>query len=215
MAKQNSINRASQELTIDPGASGDSFLQFSINGTGEFRVGVDDTDDSFCISQGSALGTNDMFKIEDTGESIKPLQPAFLENTGALPNVTGDGTVYTVVFAEEYFDQGGDFDGTSTFTAPVGGCYRMSAGFLFMGIAAANTTGFVRITTSNRVYRGQQYDYGNMLVGGNQANPGQVSALCDMDLGDTAIVETYMNGGAKIVGVGISNRSMFSGELVC
>ena len=42
MAKINAINNQSAELTIDPGASGDSFIQFDINTTGEFRVGVDD-----------------------------------------------------------------------------------------------------------------------------------------------------------------------------
>ena len=45
MATKNSLNNKSQELTIDPGASGDSFLQFNINTTGEFRIGVDDTDE--------------------------------------------------------------------------------------------------------------------------------------------------------------------------
>lgn len=42
MATKNSIGNKSQDLTLDPGASGDSFVQFDINGTGKFRVGVDD-----------------------------------------------------------------------------------------------------------------------------------------------------------------------------
>ncbi len=40
MAQNNALNKKSQELTVDPGASGDSFVQFDINATGEFRIGV-------------------------------------------------------------------------------------------------------------------------------------------------------------------------------
>jgi len=83
MAKVNSIDNQSESLTIDPGASGDSFVQFDINATGEFRIGVDDTDDSFRVSQGSALGTNDTFIMTDAGEKTTPLQPAFLAYVGS------------------------------------------------------------------------------------------------------------------------------------
>lgn len=53
--------QAGLELTV---ASGDPYLQFDINGTDKFRVGVDDTDsDKFKVSAGSALGTNDALVI--------------------------------------------------------------------------------------------------------------------------------------------------------
>ncbi|MDC7243658.1 MAG: hypothetical protein PQJ44_06955 [Sphaerochaetaceae bacterium] len=83
--------------TIDPGASGDSFVQFDINTTGEFRVGVDDDGDAFKISQGSALGTNDTFIMSAAGERTMALQPAFLAYLGTTDsNVTGDATVFTL-----------------------------------------------------------------------------------------------------------------------
>ena len=124
MATKNSINNKTQDLTIAPGTSGDSFVQFDINATGEFRIGVDDTDDSFRISQGSALGTNDTFIVTDAGEITEPLQPAFLATvTSQISNVTGDGTLYVLVWDAEVFDQGSNFDGTSTFTAPIAGRY--------------------------------------------------------------------------------------------
>ena len=60
MAKINSINNKSSELTIDPGSSGDSFIQLDINSTSKFIIGVDDDDsDKFKISAGGALGTGD------------------------------------------------------------------------------------------------------------------------------------------------------------
>ena len=106
MAKINAINNKSGELTIDPGASGDSFVQFDINGTSEFRIGVDDTDDSFRISQGSALGTNDTFVMTAAGEITMPLQSAFSAyNSSDDLNATGDGTSFTCEFDTEIFDQ--------------------------------------------------------------------------------------------------------------
>ena len=129
MATINALNNASGELTIDPGASGDSFIQFDINTTGEFRIGVDDTDDSFRISQGSALGTNDMFVVTAAGEITTPSQPAFNAYMGSTAsNVTGDGTLYAIAFDTELYDVGSDYNtGTYTFTAPVTGRYRMLA----------------------------------------------------------------------------------------
>jgi len=129
MATQNSIYKKTQDLTVDPGASGDSFVQFDINGTGEFRVGVDDTDDSFRISQGSALGTNDTFIMTAAGERTMPLQPAFLAVLSTTQNnVTGNNTKYSYVCDTEVFDQNSDYNNTTgIFTAPVTGRYVISA----------------------------------------------------------------------------------------
>jgi len=214
MAKINAKNNKSEELTIDPGASGDSFLQFDINATGEFRIGVDDTaSDAFKISQGSALGSNDTFIVSATGEITKPLQPAFLATTsGFINDQTGDGTVYTVAYATEYFDQNSDY-ASPTFTASVSGRYRLMGHVLWGGIAATNTSSYVEIVTSNRTYRSFTIDIGNTT--GNQANFGSVVALCDMDVSDTAVIKVMASGGGKVVDIGFSDRGMFSGNLVC
>lgn len=59
------------QITIDPGASGDSFVQYNINSTGEYRLGVDDDDgDAFKLSQGSALGTNDLIVVQPEGNTV-------------------------------------------------------------------------------------------------------------------------------------------------
>ena len=216
MAKQNSINNTSQDLTIDPGASGDSYIQFDINTTGEFRIGVDDTDsDKFKISQGSALGATDTFVMTAAGENTMPLQPAFLAHpSGILNNVTGDGTTYTVVFATEDFDQGGDFDGTSTFTAPITGKYKFFTLLSFTGIAAAHTNcpqefninaGAVRIIieqmnfTVGQDVAGEYYTNGHIFV--------------NLTAGDTVIVTARFLNGTKIVDIAVD--SYFGGYLCC
>ena len=217
MGKINAINNKSGSLTIDPGASGDSFVQFDINTTGEFRIGVDDdAGDSFKISQGSALGSNDTFIMTAAGERTMPLQSAFLAYANAnLTNVTGDGTNYTVVFNTEVFDQNSDFDGTSTFTAPVTGRYHFIYNGEWDDIAAAHTNSYTQIVTSNRTYQANNFDPGNFASGGNLGYHQEV--LADMDASDTAVFKTAVVGSTKVVDlVGAATmNTMASGYLAC
>ena len=213
MATQNSIDKKSGNLTVDPGASGDSFVQFDINSTGEFRIGVDDTDDSFRISQGSALGTNDTFVMSDAGERTMPLQSAFLvATTSTVADQTGDGTEYTLSLGTEIFDQGGDF-ATTTFTAPVSGRYFLSFIIGMGGVTDSDITeALAKIITSNRTY---EVIFLNPYPGKRISG----STLCDMDASDTATVSITCSNGTKVVDIlGISSgtvRTCFSGHLVC
>lgn len=220
MAKQNPTNRASQDLTIDPGASGDSFVQFDINTTGEFRIGVDDdAADAFKISNGSALGTTDTFIVTAAGEITKPLTPAFLAVLAStISNVTGDGTLYTVVWDTEVFDQNSDFDGTSTFTAPVTGRYRFDFGLMFSDLAAGHTGGYTALVTSNRTYYVSELNFGAMRDV-NDDYSASYSFLVDMDATDTAVVQVSITGATKVVDL-LSNGATdpynwFSGNLEC
>ncbi len=217
MAKNNAIDNKSQELTIDPGASGDSFLQFDINTTGEFRIGVDDDDsDAFKISQGSALGTNDTFIMTAAGELTMPLQPSFLTFlTTTVTNVTGDGTTYIIVFDTEVFDQGGDLSG-ATFTAPITGRYLFCGTQLSGGLSASTFDQQFRINTSNRVYYAE-YKSSSPRDSGDQLSS-STSALVDMDALDTANLMVRWAGGAKVVdiiGNGTDVGTTFSGSLIC
>jgi len=217
MAKINSINNKSSELTLDPGASGDSALQFSINGTPEFIIGVDDNDsDKFKISTGSALGTNDTFVVTDSGEITKPLQSAFLATvTSQVSNVTGDNTSYTLVYDTEVFDLNSDFDGTSTFTAPVSGKYCFQVGISIGGIAS-QTVGLFYLRTSNRDYLFVQNNPDAVEDSSSQFGA-SVSILADMDASDTATVTITIGNASKVVDI-ITNGSTdpynwFSGYL--
>ena len=202
MAKQNAINNKSSELTIDPGASGDSFVQFDINGTGEFRIGVDDDDaDAFVISQGSALGTTNTFRMSAAGERTMPLQPAFSAyNSATDSNVTGDGTAYTLICNTEIFDQNADYDtSTGTFTAPVTGKYWLSCDYELDDIDASHSGGYCQIVTSNRTYHGNIISPTAIDSGGNIAFHFEV--LADMDASDTATFVVQASGSAKAVDV--------------
>ena len=220
MAKINAIGNATGELTIDPGASGDSFVQFDINGTGEFRIGVDDPDDSFRISNGSALGTTDVVIATTAGEVTKPLTPAVQVNTIEWnASATGDGTVHTVVWGTEVFDQNSDF-ASSTFTAPVTGKYHIAANVTCWVLTASNTDFYIEITTSNRSYRSLSCNPGAIReTSSTQCNPGYIGVLCDMDASDTAVIKVMVSGSTKTIGVGYSwttnVASNFCATLVC
>ncbi len=220
MAQTNSISNKTSELTVDPSAATDSFIQLDESTVAKWRVGNDATDDSYRLSQGSALGTNDTFIMTSSGERTMPLQPAFLAfNSATDSNVTGDATTYTVVFDTEVFDQNSDYNNaTGVFTAPITGRYLFTANVRCAGIAAGMDTGYITMVASNRdaVF--------NELSPVAAQRSGTVisfhgSVVLDMDAGDTCSITVRIDGGAKVADVwgaaGTDNRTHFSGYLVC
>jgi hypothetical protein len=204
-------------LAVDPGASGDSAVQFNIANTGEFRIGVDDdAADAFKISQGSALGTNDTFIMTAAGERTMPLNPCFSAFRDAtLNNVTGDGTVVNPVpFNAEVFDQGADYNtGTSIFTAPVTGRYQFSTQIYGTGIGVANTSTSINLITSNRSYVSAVYNPGAMIA--TTVVSTSESWIADMDAGDTAQISWVVGGVALIVNLGGGASTHFSSFYGC
>lgn len=220
MAKINAITNQSGSLTIDPGTSGDSFIQYDINATGEFRIGVDDTDDSFRISQGSALGTNDTFIMTASGERTLPLQPAFAAFLGTTDlNVTGNGANYalgaTGTALTEIFDQGGDLGATGVFTAPLTARYRFSYGIrVLQGSTATNMDPV--LNTSNGGYRKLQMSPANIDVSG--VFEMNASGSCDMDAADICTISFNLSGiganTADVYGAATDPRTFFCGSLM-
>jgi len=204
MAKNNAIDNKSQELTIDPGASGDSFVQFDINATGEFRIGVDDDDsDAFKISQGSALGTNDTFIMTSVGERTMPLQPAFLgilETTDS--NATGDGTQFKIGTGNaltEIFDQSSDFTTAGVFTAPVDGIYHFFCWTRYSGITSSHTDGDI-IVRAGPSYIGFQFN-STAIANVSDIVALSFSVIADLDVSDTATFEIRIKNGTKVVDI--------------
>jgi len=204
MATQNTINKKTQDLTVDPGASSDSFVQFDINATGEFRIGVDDDDsDSFKLSQGSALGTNDTFVMTSSGQRSLPLQPAFSAYlSAAATNVTGDNTVYSVICDTEIFDIGSNYNNaTGSFVAPITGRYVLCANIQLVNDTSTGGNEFsCTLVTSNRSYNAiflPTYRKVTGWAGPNGSIAMPFSVLADMDASDTAYITIACNNGSK------------------
>lgn len=158
----------------------------------------------------SATGT--IMSALDTGEITHPLQPAFLANSSSVSNVTGDGTSYTMIFDSEVFDQNSDFDGTSTFTAPVTGKYYLSFTCSIEGILSTHTASDFYINTSNRNCAVNTVNLYNVMSDTAVLNI-TGSIFADMDAADTAVCKLYGSGGTKVIDIRTNTR--FSGYLVC
>jgi hypothetical protein len=141
----------------------------------------------------TTLGSDAADTLTVNAESVsQPNIPAFLAyNSATDTNQTGAGATVTVDFDTEVFDQSGDFS-ADTFTAPATGKYSLGAQVVFTAIPAGATTVVVRIVTSNRTYTA-----GDVFVAGTFTQKTVfLSAIADMDSGDTASVTCTISGGA-------------------
>ena len=199
-------------LTIGDAGAEDTKIVFDGNAQ-DFHIGLDDSSDDLVIGLGSTLGTTSHIVIDEAGHVTKPLQPAFNVNSATMNNLAIN-TTHTVQFNSERFDNNADFNTSNyTFTAPVTGRYQLQFQINIEGMDEATTYYRFKIATSNE-------DYNTMLVDPDLYDPDGTwhlvtyCVLADMDASDTALVEiTVTNDGAAQADV--SNRSVFSGYLVC
>jgi hypothetical protein len=172
------------------------------------------TDHSLVRGAGGMYVQSSTIIVDDSGQTTNTSQPAFLAVGGAQGNATGDGTAYTVTFGTEIFDQNADFDGASTFTAPVKGSYYLQTSVTCSDLAVAHTAGLLQIVTSNRNYNLFYGNIGALLAGGGFSANLSGSVLADMDAGDTATVVLTISNGTIIVDID-ATTTKFSGFLVC
>ena len=68
---------------------------------------------SFYTTSDAGETLSERIRIDASGNVTKATNCAFLCESAAVTNITGDGTNYTMIYATEIFDKGGDFS-TST-----------------------------------------------------------------------------------------------------
>lgn len=213
----NGASTALSQITTGGATAGDPKQTFTVTGATSWSHGIDNSaSDAFVISQGTALGTNNVMSVSTTGEINYPLQPAFFGYLGAQVNdVTGTGTQFTLgttTALTEVYDQNGDFNTNGTFTAPVTGRYALTAQASVIGCTVA-TTFTMRISTSNRLYTNTIA----RAAGTGQWTP-MVTCFADMDAGDTATAIVFVSGEAgdtdDIFGHATDAYTYFSGYLI-
>ncbi len=145
-------------------------------------------------------GNDGMVIIDSLGQLgsqtdlLMPNNPAFLVLRDAdVSNVTGDGTVYTVVWDSEIFDQDSNMT-TTTFTAPVTGRYQLAAAIQSIDASAAYIFALLQIVTSNRTYQ-------NNNIAELTTRSHVISVTADMDASDTATVTLRYGNLTKIVDI--------------
>lgn len=140
-------------------------------------------------------------------------KPCFqVYHSAATANVTGDGTLYTITYETEVFDNGSDF-ASNTFTAYETGKYLLCLTMGLAGLTSAMTYAQSQLITSNQTYQSN----GDAWV--EAVNTGiyrkTMSMVVDMDAGDTCYCTAFVYGGTKVVdmqGTRLSNS--FSGVQV-
>ena len=186
----NILTITDDSLTIGDAAAVDTKIVFDGNAQ-DYYIGLDDSADDLVIGLGSTVGTTSHIVIDEAGHINMPLQSLVIaRNETTISNVTGNGTLYTHVFATEVADQNGDF-ASPTFTAPVAGKYLVTVGIHPEDISSA-TYVVAYINASNRNWYflssgdGVKNDGNDFRIAG--------AALIDMDASDTAIISVQISG---------------------
>jgi len=162
------------------------------------------------IFKNGLIGVAESMKIDSAGHITKPLQSAFMAYANEQADIAVGANV-NVVFANERFDQNADFDGTSTFTAPVTGRYQLNASVYLLGVDTASAYYYLELQTSNELY----YN----IIDSTEFNADlnywtfTLSHLVDMDASDTAVCRILQANGTSQTH--INANSFFSGYLVC
>ena len=214
----NTSNTASSEAIVDITVGGtsaaDPYISYAVTGETDWSHGIDnDDDDKFKLSANAAPGTADVLVAATTGEVIMPLQPAFGATATTQNDVTGDGTAYTITWTgSEYFDQNDDFDGTSTFTAPVSGIFQFNLDVHIKNLTSSHTSASLTISTTSRDYESA---FINPYAARNAGNACGVhfSILVDMAATDTAVAKVTVSGGGKTID--LVTNCYFNGYLAC
>ena len=202
------VNGTTPTLTIGDAGAEDAKIVFDGNAV-DYHVGLDDSTDLLTIGKGSALGTTAHMTFNADGEILKPLQPAFNVTKSAQNNIAL-GSDVVIVFDTERFDVGANF-ASNTFTAPVTGKYSLLLAIRLTAVDSAAGFYYLGLVTSNEVYYNiwdpnytADLTYQTMYI----------SALTDMDAGDTASTQIHQSGGTAQTDL-ILNECHFSGALIC
>jgi hypothetical protein len=166
---------------------------------------IDSTDGS---KQNSDRLNDKIVHSESTNQLTLPQQCLVSAKAAAQNNVTGNNTTYTIQYNSEITDRNNDFDGTSTFTAPVTGLYSVS-GIIEMSNAQTGSSLSFKCVTSNRTYNLIFTDPSNVSSGATYRQSFHI--IADLDAADTLTMTIQVNGvGADTADLGAGSYLMIN-----
>ena len=191
-------SRAGFEVAVGGTSAGDPYVDFLVSGAGHYVMGIDNSvaspqADPLVVSQGAAIGTNNLLVLQPAGEVQMPLQPSFLGYLAATAtNKTGNGTPYTIGTdaLTEVYDRGSDFTTAGVFTAPVDGIYDLRGQVTVTGNTVATTFVISIVTT------GTTYTKTFTKAAGAEDESVDISVLALMSATNTATLTITVSGEA-------------------
>ena len=179
-----SFFNSSGELQINDGGVSASAAVF----TGNVDLGS-----NLLVGNGGSTG----IAISANGEVTMAKQPSvFAYGSASDNNETGTGSTHTIIFDTEVTDQNADFDGTSTFTAPVTGVYHVALVVKLQGVTSSASNAGMAMVASNRSI---DFDFGGNISSMSGAVTHGYSAWIDMDADDTLTLTIFVNGESSDV----------------
>lgn len=122
--------------------------------------------------------------------------------SASVPNVTGNGVLYSAIFDTEIFDTLGDYNNaTGIFTAPDNGVYSFTAVINFSNIAPTNDSfNFDLVKNGTTSIHG--WSGGAAATCDTAGSLTSIAAIIiNMTAGDTMQVQTRITGGPQTVGI--------------
>jgi len=218
----NVASHAIFQSQVGGAAGGDPALRLTIPGVVDNAFGVDNSDnDNIKLTTGvnPSSGTT-LWQMSQTGEQTLSNQPSFIASLSANAlNVTGDGSVYTLIADNELADRGSNYDNTTgIFTAPVTGLYFFTVTFECSQLAITHTGCTVRLQTTPRRWLSNTHNPGAIIDG--SALTISNSWMIPLSATDTVTVEIDITGGALVVdiqgdiGGPTTTQTYFAGYLI-
>lgn len=167
---------------------------------------------------GTSLVNYAALQVSSGGVVTNTSQPSFSAYLAtSVPNATGDGTDFqlgTTTALTENFDRGNNFNTNGTYTAPATGVHFLGMGAIVSNLGALHVESNTFITTTGRIYNGQELNPFVCKSGTEIAYNN--SCLAFMTAGDTATAHIIVSGSTKTVTVngGANNNSYFFGTFI-
>lgn len=202
---------SSPHFDIEQVISYDTLIRFTVDSIKDFTFGYDDTSGRLTFSNSDTLGTNNVLEVPQSAYPLLPAQTRFgaLDN-GTISNVTGDGTVYTVVFGSSTFNIGSDYDDSTTYTAPIDGKYLFKSKIHATGASTSNTLLTLAFVTTSQTYTLVRVDPAGWVSTGGTVGI-DMDLFVELSAGDTVEVDLTMSGGSQVVDI---NFYGFFGALI-
>jgi len=207
----NGLSDAGVMIQTGGASGGDTYFRAAQGTAQSYCWGIDHTDTvnkSIVWKSGAnattapSSGDTTIASMTKDGVQTLPLQPGGSWTLGTpTANVTGDGTAVDVLFDNEAWQQGSNYNsGTGKFTCPIGGVYAISGLVTLNNLTGDFTSGELKILSSAGTYTKLLFNPGLCRdVSGNYA---VVFAGCNKyNAGDTIYINISVSGGTKTVGI--------------